>query len=60
VPAGGGGEQIIGKAARHGWVRVQPAVGDIFERPAVNGESLSGPLLATNEVEHPKNVWKCP
>lgn len=60
VPAGGGGEEIIGKAARHGYVRVRHSNGRIRTRPAVSGEKVPGPMEPVNEVTHPTTGWTCP
>lgn len=60
VPAGGGGEQIIGKAINHGHVRVSRPDGSIYIRPATVGEKIPGPMQTTNEVTHLARDWKCP
>jgi hypothetical protein len=60
VPAGGGGEQIIDKAATFGHVRVQRRGGSIYTRPAAVGEKVPGPRSTANEVTHPAAGWTCP
>lgn len=62
VPAGSGAasEEIIGKAATLGEVRVQRANGSIYSRPAAVGERVPGPINLTNEVTHPSAAWTCP
>lgn len=60
VPAGGGGDEIIGKAAALGDVRVRRPDGSIYTRPAVVGEKVPGPISILNEVTHPTAGWTCP
>lgn len=62
VPAGGGGsgEEIIGKAATHGHVRVQRADGSVYTRPAAVGEKVPGPITLANERTHDPGDWTCP
>jgi len=60
VPAGGGGDQIIGKAVTLGDVRVQRPNGTIYTRPAAVGEKVPGPEARVNEVTHPTAGWTCP
>lgn len=60
VPAGGGGDEIIGKATTHGHVRVRRPNGTVYTRPAVIGEKVPGPMTTTNEVTHPTAGWTCP
>lgn len=60
VPAGGGGDEIIGKAATHGHVRVERPNGSIYTRPAAVGEKVPGPITLVNEVTHPTAGWTCP
>ena len=60
VPAGGGGEEIIGKGAGIGQVRVRRPDGSIYTRPAVVGEKVDGPMTTVNEVTHPAAGWTCP
>jgi hypothetical protein len=60
VPTGGGGDEIIGKAATHGHVRVQRTDGSIYTRPAVVGEKVPGPINLVNEVTHRTTGWTCP
>jgi hypothetical protein len=60
IPAGGGGEQIIGKAAAHGHVRVRRPDGSIYTRPAAVGEKVPGPMTVIKEVAHPTAGWTCP
>lgn len=60
VPSGGGGDEIIGKAATPGHVRVQRPNGTIYTRPATVGERVPGPMTTTNEHRHPASAWTCP
>ena len=60
VTAGGGGDEIIGKAAEYGKVRVSRPDGTIYIRPAVVGEKVPGPMSTVNEVTHPAVAWTCP
>lgn len=60
VPAGGGADQIIGKAVAAGHVRVQRPDGSIYTRPAAVGEKVEGPMAIVNEVTHPTAGWTCP
>lgn len=60
VPAGGGSDEIIGKAATPGHVQVQRPDGSIYTRPAAVGERVPGPMTTVNEQTHPANVWTCP
>ncbi|MBW4528044.1 MAG: DUF4157 domain-containing protein [Phormidium tanganyikae FI6-MK23] len=60
VAAGGGGDEIIGKAATHGHVIVQRPNGSTYTRPAVVGEKVPGPITLVNEVVHPRIGWTCP
>lgn len=60
VPAGGGSDQIIGKAATPGHVRMQRPDGSIYTRPAAVGEKVPGPIALVNEVTHPAAGWTCP
>ncbi|KAF5435365.1 Peptidoglycan-binding (PGRP) domain of peptidoglycan hydrolases-containing protein [Candidatus Methanophagaceae archaeon] len=60
VPAGGGRDEIIGKAITYGHVRVQRPNGTIYTRPAAVGEKVEGPMSVVNEVPHPTGGWSCP
>lgn len=60
VPAGGGSDEIIGKAAVHGHVRVQRPNGSVYTRAAAIGEKVPGPMSTVNEVTHPTAGWTCP
>jgi hypothetical protein len=60
VAAGGGGEEIIGKAATLGHVIVQRPDRSTYTRPAVVGEKVPGPITLVNEVTHPRTGWTCP
>lgn len=60
VAAGGTGEQIIGKAATLGEVRVRRANGTIYTRRAAVGEKVPGPMSISHEVTHPNTAWNCP
>lgn len=60
VPAGGGSDEIIGKAAGVGQVRVQRPDGSIYTRAAAVGEKVPGPMTTVNEVVHPAAGWTCP
>ena len=60
VTSGGTGEEIIGKAATHGHVRVQRAGGSIYTRPAAVGEKVEGPETLVGELTHPTAGWTCP
>jgi Putative peptidoglycan binding domain len=58
--AAGTGEQIIGKGAGAGTVRVQRTDGSIFTRPAAVGEKVPGPKTITGEKTHAKTDWTAP
>jgi hypothetical protein len=60
VPAGGGGDEIIAKAAAVGQVVVQRPNGTTYTRAASVGEKVPGPRSTTNEVLHPRAAWTCP
>jgi Putative peptidoglycan binding domain len=60
VPAGGGSDEIIGKAGAPGHVRVQRPDGSIYTRAAAVGESVPGPMTTVNETTHPSAAWTCP
>ena len=60
VPSGGGGDEIVGKAATNGHVRVKRPNGSIYTRPAAVGEKVPGPINLVNEVTHPTAGWTCP
>lgn len=60
VPSGGAGDQIIGKGATPGHVKVQRPDGSTFTRPAAIDEKVDGPITKTNEVTHPTSTWTCP
>ena len=60
VPAGGGGDEIIGKAATLGHVRVRRPDGTIYTRAAAVGERVSGPMTTVNETKHAASTWTCP
>ena len=60
VPTGGGGDEIIGKGATLGEVRVRSAGGSVYTRPAAVGEKVPGPMTTANEVTHPAAGWTCP
>jgi hypothetical protein len=60
VPVSGASEEIIGKGATLGEVRVQRANGTIYTRPAAVGERVPGPMTTVNAVTHPAAVWTCP
>jgi hypothetical protein len=59
VPAGGGGDEIIDKAATHGHVRVQRPDGTTYIRPALIGEKVPGPISLVGEATHPTTTWTC-
>jgi peptidoglycan hydrolase-like protein with peptidoglycan-binding domain len=56
----GTGDEIIGKGAGAGTVRVQKPDGTIFTRAAVVGEKVPGPMFTTNEVTHAAADWTAP
>jgi len=60
VPTGGGGDEIIGKAATFGHVRVQRPNGSIYTRAAAVNEKVPGPMTVVNGVTHPTSGWACP
>ncbi len=60
VPSGGGGDEIIGKAATPGHVTVQRPNGSTYTRPAAVGEKVPGPINLVNEVVHSTAGWTCP
>ncbi len=60
VPAGPTSDEIIGKAAAAGHVRVQRPDGTIYTRAAAVGEKVPGPISLVNEVTHPTAGWTCP
>lgn len=66
VPAGGGGEEIIDKAATAGQVRVQRPNGTIYTRPAAVGDRVPGARTTLNEQTHSAPAtpaaaaWTCP
>jgi hypothetical protein len=60
VPSGPSTDQIIGKAAALGDVRVRRRDGTIFTRAAAVGERVPGPMTTTNEVARPAAGWVCP
>lgn len=62
VPAGGGRDEIIGKATTHGHVEVQRPNGSIYTRPAAIGEKVPGPRITvpSGGVTHPVAGWTCP
>jgi peptidoglycan hydrolase-like protein with peptidoglycan-binding domain len=60
VAAGGSGDEIIGKGAAPGTVRVQNSAGLVFTRPATVGEKVDGPITKTNEVTHAAADWTAP
>lgn len=57
VPAGGGDEEIIGKASTHGHVEVQDSSGRISTRPAQVGDKVAGPMQTSGEVAIDPAVW---
>jgi hypothetical protein len=63
VSSGGGAasrEEIIGKAAGTGKVRVQRADGSVYVRNAAVGEKVPGPISLANEKTHARSQWRCP
>jgi len=60
VPTGGGGDEIIGKGAVLGEVRVRRTDGSIYTRPAAIGEKVPGAMTTATEVTHPAAGWTCP
>lgn len=60
VPAGGGGDQIVGKAATHGHVVVERPDRSRYSRPAAVGEKVPGPIQIVNEATQPTSSWTCP
>ena len=60
VPAGGGSDEIVGKAAAAGHVQLRRPDGSFYTRAAAVGERVPGPMSTTNEVTHPQAAWTCP
>jgi hypothetical protein len=62
VPKGKSRDEIIGKAATHGHVRVQRPDGSIYTRPAKKDEKVPGPITTVppGGVTHSTATWTCP
>jgi peptidoglycan hydrolase-like protein with peptidoglycan-binding domain len=60
VPAGGGSDEIVGKAPAAGHVQLRRPDGTFYTRAAAVGERVPGPMSTTNEVTHPQASWTCP
>ena len=60
VPTGGGTDQIIGKAATNGHVRVRRSDGSIYTRAANVGEKVAGDIKLVGERLEPTSTWNCP
>jgi hypothetical protein len=63
VPGSGGGkgEQILGKGAKKGEVRVKKANGTIYTRPAKVGEKVPAPDVTVEKGKtHDTSKWTCP
>jgi hypothetical protein len=56
---GASAEEIVGKGAKLGDVKVKDGGGKITERPAVKGEKVPGPIKLTNPKTHDTSKWKC-
>ena len=60
VAAGGKGEQIIGKGAAVGSIKVMKPDNSTYLRPANVGEKVPGPISLANEKTQDATKWTCP